>query len=357
MAICYYITSHGLGHAVRSAAVINQISRETSVIVRSKISATLLAEEIQRPIDVQPAAFDCGAIQKDSFTVDPSATLAAYANIAQSNLARLEDEVEFLKQKDVDVVVSDIASFPFVVARRAGIPGIAIGNFTWSEIYQAFVTPDSPWDVLLRQIRWEYSQASLGLRLPFSCPMNELTHRIDVPLVCRKSKRIRSTMAEALDLDPRDRWVALYLGQYPSDFDRSRLARMEGYQFLSLGRSPLSSKNVTMVDPTRFHASDMIASCDVALGKPGYSTIADCIVGDTPLVYALPTNFAEAPVLDAELMGWGRAVCMDLHTLCHGDLRPSIEAAIASRAKKSYDLDGARTVAEHIVQVMQQSLC
>lgn len=353
MAVCYYITSHGFGHAVRSTAIINQIPEEIQVIVRSEVSPALLSEEIRRPYDLAPASFDCGAIQKDGFTIDPAATLAACAEVARANQVRLESEIEFLRGRDVAAVVSDIASFPLAVAGRAGIPGIAVGNFDWSEIYKPFLPPKGAALDLLRRIRAEYARASLCLRLPFSCPMECLPHRMDVPLVCRKPKWIRSELSASLDLDPEARWVALYLGQYPTDFDGSRLGRLAGFRFLAMGKRAAAWPNVAVANPARFRACDVLASCDVALGKPGYATIADCIAGNTPLVYALPTNFAEALALDAELQAWGRAVRIDRDILFHGDLRGALEAAMVSEAKKEYDLSGAEAVAETIVKVRQ----
>ncbi len=355
MSVVYYISSHGLGHAVRSAAIINQIPAEIPLIIRSEVSPSLLEEEIHRPFSIEPASFDCGCVQADSFTVDGPATLAKYLEMHRSNPGRLTGEIEFLHRHRASVVVSDVASFPLVVARQAGIPGLALGNFTWGDIYQPLVEPGSSHQAMLDQMREEYQQATIGIRFALSMAMSELPTTIDVPLVAREGTSMRPALAGWLDIDPDAKWCLVYLGQYPIAFDWSRLTRYGGWQFLLLSKEPPPVPGIASVDPRRFDVPDVMASCQAVLGKPGYGTVADCMAADVPIVFTRPTGFSEADALAQYLADWGRAMEIDRQTCFHGDVLGALESVVDSKAKHAIDTSGAATVAQMIVDAARGS--
>lgn len=353
MAIVYYISAHGFGHAVRSSTVIGQIPEEIPVIVRTEITPVLLREGISRSFRLEPESFDCGAVQSDGFTVDAAATLSRYSDIHLQNSRRLKEEVQFLQSAGAHLVVSDVASFPLVAASTAGIPGIALGNFTWADIYEPLVEGLPSYRSLLEEIRQEYSLATAGLKLPLSLPMADIPQLIDVPLVCGQGEPIRPALAGWLDIDPDLRWVLVYVGQFPLEFDWGRLASYAGWQFLVVGKeSPASG--IVALDPSRFSVPDMFASCDAVLGKPGYGTAADTIGAGLPFVYAMPMGFAESNILDTKLTEWGRAVRVDRETLLKGDVRPALEEAIQASVRVNYETNGAAVCAELIADAWRR---
>jgi hypothetical protein len=340
---------------VRSAAIINRIPSEIDVILRTEAPREILQEEIDRPISIEPATFDCGAVHTDSFTVDPVATLAKYSQIHLRNSSRLREEAEYLRHKRARLVVSDIASFPFAVAHHATIPSVAIGNFTWRGIYAPFVADRPSYRSMLEEMRLEYELATWMLRLPLAMPMDEWSEPIDVPLVCRPGTSMRPALAGFGDLDPDASWCLIYLGQYPVEFDWDRLARVEGWHFLVLSKTPSPASGVTAIDPRRFAAADVVASCQAVLAKPGYATVANSIAADVPMVYTMPTGFAEADSLDEHLQAWGRGVRIDRELFFTGDIAPALAQARTTVAAQSYELGGAQVVADVLAQAHRDS--
>ena len=87
MKILYYLTAHGYGHAVRTAAICNELSEDVRLIFRTTLHEIFFREEVKRPFEIIPAQFDCGRVQGDSVTVKKKETLRAYQRLAEQNTA------------------------------------------------------------------------------------------------------------------------------------------------------------------------------------------------------------------------------------------------------------------------------
>ena len=138
MHIAYYITGHGYGHAIRSSTIVNALPLSVRVTFKTSVPVAFFQDELHRPFDYCRAVFDCGCLQTDSVSVDIPATLNAYKAIAENNRRSLDAEVGWCGRHGVDGIVSDITPFAFEVARSAGIPSIAVTNFTWFDVYREY---------------------------------------------------------------------------------------------------------------------------------------------------------------------------------------------------------------------------
>lgn len=351
MAIVYYVTSHGLGHAVRSSAVIDAIPEHIPVIVRSTVASSLFEREIRRPYRLEPASFDCGVIQEDCFVLQPKITLERYAGIHSRNRDHLFDEVRFLENNDARLVVSDVPSFPLLAADTASIPAVAITNFTWKSIYEPYVVLYHEYLPLLEAMTAEYGLAKLLLKLPGAVPMPEFHHQRDLPLVGRRGQPIRERLAREFSLNPEQRWLFVYLGEWPSAFDGSRLTRLPNTTCISLGTSPPAGIPSIAIDPRRFGAKDVLASCDLVLAKPGYGIFADCIINDRPLVYTPRQDFVEYAALHRDLQAWGRALCLDADQFLSGNLAPALDAALQLPQLHPFPTNGASIAGQLLASI------
>nr|MCU0609904.1 hypothetical protein [Chitinispirillaceae bacterium] len=104
MNIIYYVTSHGYGHGVRTAAICNALSPSHRLIFRTSLPRQFFCEELSRDFSYEEAVFDCGCIQHDSVNVAYEETLSTYRGIAARNRSLLEDEVRWIKQQHADVI-------------------------------------------------------------------------------------------------------------------------------------------------------------------------------------------------------------------------------------------------------------
>jgi len=311
-ALCYYVSAHGFGHSVRAIEILRAMSDDIPLIVKSHAAEWFWRQELDRPFQWVPDAFDVGAVQTDSLSVDAEATLRQFGQLHRANQARLDDEARWLQQHHVGLVVSDVPSFPLRVAYQMGIPGLIVANFTWLEIYRPFADTAPEWAWVLQALAQEYRLASLALLPPLRLPMPQFPHTIDVPLVARKGRPCRVDLADALGLDPHARLVLLYTGAWGMDLPWERLDRLRDVTFLSFSPPPGAS-GVVAIPQGRWRHEDVTASVDAVVAKPGYGMVSECVANGTPLIYPVRNHFVEFHALHDGIRQWGGGILIDRH--------------------------------------------
>lgn len=355
MTICYYATSHGYGHAIRTSQVIKALPvREgLRLMIRTLAPETIFREELARPFEYCPAEFDCGCLQSDSVTVLPRETLDRYAAISARSYATLDDEVALLRREGVTVVVCDIPSFPLLAASRAGIPGVAISNFTWHEIYEEYAASDADRDLLATMAR-EYATAAVALVTPLGTPgILQRFPRIEhIPIIARKGVAVRERINAFLGPRVTPHIAMLYVGLWGLDVAWNAVERLQGWTFFTYEDVPGRAANVVTIPRREWPPADVAASVDAVVSKPGYGTITECMANSVPLVYIPRAQFAEYAGLVDGMDRWGGAVQLSTDAFSRGDWSASLAAALASTPDPTaFDTTGASVAARHIMEV------
>ncbi len=306
MKILYYLTAHGYGHAVRTSTICNELSEKVRLIFRTTIPEIFFREEVKRPFEYLPGQFDCGCIQRDSVTVDKKETLQTYKTLAEQNAVRLEEEVRFCREQRIDGIVSDITPLAFEVARKAGLPSVAVANFTWFDIYESYVKEYPPFAPVLEIIRQQYQMASLLLDLIPSTGMPYFGNRVKIPPVAKPGRKRSDELKEHLGLE-KDQCIALiYVGELGmEEICWGDLSKFRGWHFLGIYPLPGASANYHLMDKKTFAYEDLVASAQLMVTKIGYGVVSQALINGTPLIYLPRQDFAEFPVLEKAIQEWG----------------------------------------------------
>lgn len=344
--IAYYISAHGFGHAARSAPVLQTLSGFSDLYIKTEIPADyfhlvgVTHVYIRQPVDV-------GCVQKNFVEVDRTATLDAYRRFSGQREARLNAEVQWLEEQDIDLVVTDVPAWPLLAGRKAGIPALLLANFTWHDIYADFPEIRGQTDLLTR-LEEEYGAATLQI-LP-QCHLDNglVKNKEEVGLISLKGRDIRARLEEALDTDFTSRKVVfIYFGVFDaSQVDWQRLESMSEYLFLT--RDPLPhpspAANLHILDD-RFLFPDLIASADVVLTKAGYSTIACALVHGKPVLSCSRDDFIEFTAMKRFLEEHRVGRIIDTATFFQGNWRADLEAVLRLSVEGRVRVDGETDVA------------
>lgn len=350
--LCYYVTGHGYGHAVRSSQVIAAVPKDVRVIVRTVAPEHIFRSDAGRDFDYLPAEFDCGCLQLDSVHVKRRETLDLYARIAARNRENLGAEIAFLERERVDLVASDIPSFPLLAAREAGRPGFAVTNFTWHDIYSEYVEMDSD-RALLHGIGEEYRAATAGLITPLATPGTPalFERTVDIPIIARRGVKRPQELRERLGLSPGSPVAFLYFGIWGLDLDWTALADLAPWVFLSREDMPGLPQNVIPLDSLGWSYSDIAASVDVVVAKTGYGTVSQCIADGVPLVYIPREDFIEHAALVKGMEPWGGAVALSLRDFTAGLWRDALAQALSVTINYDvYAVNGAESAVKCMLE-------
>lgn len=357
-AIAYYISSHGYGHGVRSCTIVRAINERhpdlTVHIVSELPPAFLFNQTGSTRNPIRARSFDIGMVQLDSIRVDVDATLEKVERLyAQRNEDALA-ESDFLAKTGINLVVADIPGLPLDAAALAGIPGVAIGNFGWDWIYSDFVSRNSRWQPIVDMFREQYAKADLLLRLPFCEEMKAFQRIEDIPIIANPGCARRREISALTGCDPAKKWILLSFTTL--DWRRDALSRVESileYEFLTVLPLQWESENIRTLSLEQIAFSDVIASVDAVLSKPGFGIVSDCLVNGKPLIYADRSDFLEYPILEAAVRKYLRHVHIPAVQLYSGDLRDSLDMIWTSREPElKLERGGDRIAADRIVRFL-----
>ena len=343
--LAFYISGHGFGHAARDVELIGALldrRPNLSVFVRTTVAPALFEPIAGGRVDVQRAETDTGLTQRDSLTIDEDDSARRAAHFYATFDRRAADEAEWLRASAVDLVVGDIPPLAFAAAARAGIPSVAVGNFTWDWIYSIYpafaaLAPD-----VLPIIRDAYAQTTRALRLPLHGGFEPMdTVIVDIPFIARKSARDRGETRRAAGVDGGRPVVLPSFGAYGAALPYDRL-RGEG--------------RLTVLDPTRvpdgFRYQDLVAAADVVVTKPGYGIVSECAANDTPLLYTSRGRFVEYDVFVAQMPRILRCRYISQEDLLAGRWADAVDALLAQAAPpERARIDGAGIAAGEILRM------
>jgi L-arabinokinase len=309
------------------------------------------------------AGLDVGVVQVDALEPDLRATMACAEAFYANAEPLLEAEAAALRAAGANLVVADVPPLAFGAAARAGVPAVALTNFTWDWIYDDYDLALGRSSGVGDAIRRLHAEAHEGWRLPMHGGFGGFTRVRDLPLVARRSRRDPDETRARLGLPA---GVPLVLASFGGvgmrDLPLGTAARSGEFILLATG-DPAGARagdrplvehrpdGVLMLDERRLYDEglryeDVVAAADVVVTKPGYGIIAECIANGTAMLYTSRGRFAEYDVLVRDMPRWVRCRFIDQEDLRAGRWGAGVEALLAQPdAPERPRVDGAEVAA------------
>jgi L-arabinokinase len=329
--VAYYTSAHGYGHGVRTCDIIRALRAEAPdvpVILTTDLPESFIRNRLpDEGVTLRPGSFDVGMVQLDSIRVDIPATLKRIQALYAERDALIRREADFLGAVDAGIVVADIPAIPLEAAGEARLPALAVGNFGWDWIYSEFADQDPGWQEVINQIAEGYGQADLLLRLPFAEEMKAFPRHKDLPLVASPGTPQREALAELTGASPEKTWVLLSFTTLDwSQEALDRVSELDDYCFFTVLPLAWEGPNLFAVDREQVAFSDVLASADVVVSKPGFGLVSECVVNEKPLVYVDRTEFLEYPILVEGIERYLKNVHLPQAKLYRGELCEALKA-------------------------------
>ena len=346
MLVVFYISGHGLGHASREIEVVNAIAArrpDVRFIIRTAAPRWLFDLTARATVDIQPFDADTGVAQIDSLRLDEDETARQAAAFYRDFDRRVDAESVFLREIRAAVIVGDIPPLAFSAAVRAGLPSVAIGNFTWDWIYRDYPAFDKAAPGVIDAIRDAYGRATKALRLPMHGgfePMASVT--CDIPFIARRSVRDREETRSILGVSDGRPLVLASFGGYGVQLPEDLVARSGRLTLIVPPREP----------PRGLSYKDLVAAADVVVSKPGYGIASECVANDTALLYTSRGHFVEYDVLVAAMPRVLRCRYIPQEDLLAGRWADEVDALLRQPPPRERPrVDGAEVAATEILEI------
>ena len=376
--IVFYVSGHGFGHTSRSIEVIHALLRarpEAQIVVKTSAPLRLFSRTLDGRCELVELQCDAGMAQIDSLNVDTEASIRQAIEFQRRLPALVTSEAAYLRRTEASATVGDIPPLAIAAAHAAGIPSIAIGNFTWDWIYEDYGTGDAL--KLAVEIRQLYQDATAALRLPMSGGFTGLAHVThDIPFIARRSHRTKDDVRQALGLPPRAAGTPLVLisfgGYGVARLDAGALGTLGNYTIATTDTPSSSARpggdNAIKSAPGLLTLSeqqiydnglryeDLVRAADVVVTKPGYGIISEAIANGAALLYTSRGQFVEYDVLVREMPRYFRARFIEQDDLLSGNWGAALHDLLHQPpAPEEPQLNGAEIAADEILKRIAQN--
>jgi hypothetical protein len=349
------VTSHGFGHAVRAssiAAKIKQICPDILLILVTTAPRWLLDSYIRGDFIHRIRAFDVGVIQSDSLTMDKTATLEKMQQIRAEQRSIIASEVNFLRTNRVGLILADIPPLAAPIAKAAGIPCWMVGNFGWDFIYRDW---GGEFTELADWIGECYGQCDRTFRLPMYEPMAAFNNIIDVGLTGGTPYYSEAHLQQECNLNvPREKTILLSFGGLGlQQIPYHNLQRFPDWQFITFDRLAPDLPNLLKINGDTYRPVDFMPICGRVISKPGYSTFAEAICLDVPIVSLTREGFAESPLLMEGIQNYARHQIVTPEEFFDGEWEFLTREPNPPRQATSLATNGSETIARAVIDYFQ----
>jgi hypothetical protein len=350
------ISAHGLGHLAQTAPVLDALHTlvpELRLTVRSALPRERLAQRIGADFAHIQEASDFGFVMRNAVDIDLAASAQRYREFHAEWPQRVAAEANWLQQHRIDAVLSNVAYLPLAAAGEAGIPSAGLCSLNWAEVFSHYFGSE-PWAAKIHgQMLAAYNAGKGFLRITPGLPMADLTRRREIAPIARIGRRDRAGVARLLGLRDEDRWVLLAMGGMEFRLPVEEWPQTPGLNWLVPGKWQIRRADVCNFDAVDLNFSDLLASVDAVVTKPGYGTFVEAACSGVPVLYLQRDDWPETRHLSAWLTRHARAGVLTRERLLAGDLIDALQALWRAPAPAVPLADGADEAAHWLVQALE----
>ncbi len=344
MKILLDISSHGFGHIAQTAPIVNGLNRpDFEWTVRSGAQHEILKRKLDFPFEWISEATDIGMAMKNAIDVDVIATEKAYAFLHRDWEAKVEKEAQWISS--FDLVLSNVSYLPLKAAHLAGVPGAAFCSLNWADLYWHYCKLSQGAEKIHEQILDAYRSAQF-FRITPAMPMPDLEQAIAIGPIAAIGANRRDEIRRMLGVKPGVKIGLISMGGLPFPIPFEKWPDPENIHWIvptDTGRS-----GMTAYTKLAMPFSDLAASADVLVTKPGYGSFVEAAAAGIPVLYVPRGDWPEEEYLTGWLKENGRCLNLDRASFESGKLEDALDALLSQPEKPVPQMSGAADAVSRI---------
>lgn len=339
------ISGHGFGHVAQTAPILNLLHQrvpQLRLTVRTMVPHAHLRTRIHVPFAHLTSEGNIGMAMSSALDIRIEDSCATYRAFHSNWDARVSEEARLLRDLGADMVFSNVGYLPLAGAQQAGIPNAAMCSLNWFDIYLHYCGEDA----IAAQILACYANADAFLRATPGMAMETLPNLLPVAPVASVGKNRREELNRLLKLSDKEKLVLVSLGGIASRLPVERWPRIEGVRWLVEQSWQVEHPDAIVLESLPMTFSDLLASSDALVCKPGYGMFAEAGCSGVPVLYVSRGDWPESPALISWLKQHGLCREVSRDALERGELAESLEELWSAPPPAAFAPAGAAQVAD-----------
>ena len=340
------LSGHGFGHVAQTAPILNLLHErmpQLRITVRSTVPLSHLHSRIHAPFTHLPSEGDIGMVMSSALDVRVEESRAAYREFHTNWNARVDEEARLLRELKADFVFSNVGYLPLAGAQRAGIANAALCSLNWADIYRHYCgdasdsvradpstgsgrTEDVLCDqTIAKQIHDCYTNADAFLRATPGMSMSDLPNLLSVAPIAVVGTNRRDELNRRLKLSADEKLVLISMGGIASRLPVEKWLRIDGVRWLVQNSWQVEHPDAIILETLQMSFSDLLASSDALICKPGYGSFVEAACCGVPVLYVSRADWPES----SALIAW-----LQQHALCREVSRDVLEQGMIAAVLK-----------------------
>jgi hypothetical protein len=289
----------------------------------------------------------------DAVAVDVAKSLLAYQNYHANwseKVALAAAEMAALKP---DVLLANVPYLSLAAAQQANIPAVAMCCLNWAEMYRHYAADTAEANVIYQQMLDAYNSAAVFYKVQPTMPMGGLNNAQTIAPIAQLGRNRRDEIDRLLGLKTTDKLVVVGMGGIHYLAPMENWPILAGVHWIVPTEWKIDRKDTTSLGQLSLSFSDVLASCDAVLTKPGYGTFAEAACSGVPVLYVSRGDWPEQPYLLDWLNQYG--VCREVSSaqLITGYFSEELQALWLMNKPVIPQANGAETVALGLKNLMR----
>ncbi len=301
--IAYFVSSHGLGHATRSTAIINEIhasKKDIHFLILSDLSDVFWKKNLDQSVPYTTLRFktDIGLFQDDAFTCNIPKSVELLKAYLQKPVHKNTSLLKAMGKFDLCHVVCDISPLGIKLANYLGLKTTLIENFTWDWIYQPLIPKCQAFKDISNRLKAIFDTVHLRIQATPYC--EKINGAVEVQPVYRNFQASPSEIYRKLNITQSQKLILMAANDLQLNTKFKQFIKNSPHRYILCG----DDKNNEINMPTRripqdsnFHFPDLIRASAVVIGKIGYGMTVECWAAQTKLIGVTRKDFRESEVL------------------------------------------------------------
>ncbi len=294
------ISYHGFGHVSQTAPVVNalvQMLPGLRVTVRTAAPAAILQQRFRCEFAHISTSFDFGMAMANAVDVLADKSSAAYREFHADWEAKVGREALAIRALKPDLLLANVPYLSLAAARRADVPAVGMCSLNWADIYRHYCGHDDAGRDVHAQMLAAYNSAALFL-LPQPCmPMSDFTNTRRINPIANIGLNRRTEINARLPFAPSEKIVLVAMGGMEFRLPMESWPRIPGVHWLVPAAWGIVRDDASALESYGLPFSDILASCDAVLTKPGYGTFTEAACAGVPVLYVARRDWPEEPHL------------------------------------------------------------